>query len=139
MSLGLYRVYLREKKGSKLKTGRVYFSGCLPHNTGILKRGQKLANTLKTEEVKVYSSSLLRNGLLRVCLVTIGQESDSANKHADSIGHSSLGCEWTSHSGHSLHCRSLKVAAERKRTLHGRRCAQGPAWTPFALLLCTGT
>lgn len=50
--------------------GRVYFSDCLSHNTGVLKRGQKLTNTLKTEEVRMYSSSLLRNGLWRKCLVT---------------------------------------------------------------------
>lgn len=120
--------------------GRVYFSGCLSHNTGVLKRGQKLTNTLKTEEVRMYSSLLLRNGLWRKCLVTeyfprvwLGQQTclmALATLRWGVSGPATVDTHYTA--GLCGGCWEETYTAQEA-------CAQGPAWTPIALLLCPGT
>lgn len=88
--------------------GRVYFSGCLSHNTGVLKRGQKLTNILKTEEVVVFQFTFEKWLVKKMSSDWVFPKSPTQPTNMpDGPGHSSLGCEWTSHSRHSLHCRSL--------------------------------
>lgn len=120
--------------------GRVYLSGFLSHNTRVLKRGQKLTNTLKTEEVRMYSSSLLRNGLWRKCLVTefflrvrLGQQTclmALALLRWGVSGPATVDTHYTA--GPCGGCWEETYTAREA-------CAQGPAWTPIALLLCPGT